>query len=228
MISVADLSERNLEVLQILRELKIASRLEISRKSKLHVDKVSGALNRLEVFGLVEKPNGWRNKDWRMTSDGWRFFGETPPELPESQEEPMEYFLGGDEPSTAEQQTIGPSIRLEQDPFGKSAHDAGAKLDSGKPRLGLVLLGFSRALEEVGRVGTYGARKYTDNGWIAVPNGEQRYTDALLRHLFKEGAGEDIDMDTGLLHAAHVAWNALARLDLALRRRSLNQHAELD
>lgn len=84
MISVADLSERNLEVLQILRELKIATRLEISRKSsKLHVDKVSGALNRLEAFGLVEKPNGWRNREWQMTEAGRKLFGETSPELHE-------------------------------------------------------------------------------------------------------------------------------------------------
>lgn len=84
MISVADLSERNLEVLQILRELKIANRLEISRKSrKLHVDKVSGALNRLEAFGLVEKPNGWRNREWQMTEAGRKLFGDAPPLLHE-------------------------------------------------------------------------------------------------------------------------------------------------
>lgn len=84
MISLADLSERNLEVLQILRELKIANRLEISRKSrKLHVDKVSGALNRLEAFGLVEKPNGWRNREWQMTEAGRKLFGDAPPVLHE-------------------------------------------------------------------------------------------------------------------------------------------------
>jgi len=85
--------------------------------------------------------------------------------------------------------------------------------------LGLVLLSFSRSLQEVGKVGTYGANKYSDGGWISVPNGQQRYTDAMLRHLMREADGEMLDPDTKLHHAAHTAWNALARLDLMLRER---------
>lgn len=106
----------------------------------------------------------------------------------------------------------------EADPNGRNPHDKGAKLDAGKNRLGLVLGEFSRALQAVGEVGTYGANKYTENGWIEVPDGEARYTDAMLRHYFKESAGELRDPDTSLLHAAHLAWGALARLDLMLRR----------
>lgn len=105
----------------------------------------------------------------------------------------------------------------EKDPNGKHPNEAGAKLDAGKNRLGLVLGGFARALQEVGTVGTYGANKYTDNGWVEVPDGERRYTDALLRHLLRESAGEERDPDTNLRHAAHAAWNALARLDLMIR-----------
>lgn len=105
----------------------------------------------------------------------------------------------------------------EADPNGKAPHEAGAKLDNGKNRLGLVIMGFSRALAAVGEVGTYGAGKYSDDGWTAVPDGERRYTDALLRHLLAEAGGEALDPESELLHAAHVAWNALARLDLMLR-----------
>lgn len=104
----------------------------------------------------------------------------------------------------------------ETDPDGKSPNEPGAKLDAGKNRLGLVLLGFSRALEAVGEVGTGGAKKYTDAGWLEVQNGEERYTDAMLRHLIKEGQDEFFDEDTSLPHAAHTAWNALARLELIL------------
>ena len=107
--------------------------------------------------------------------------------------------------------------KSELDPLGKDAHQPGAKLDAGKNRLGLVLGGFARALEKVGEVGTYGANKYTDNGWLSVPNGEERYTDAMLRHLVKNLAGKKFDDDTGIYEAAHVAWNALARLELELR-----------
>jgi hypothetical protein len=102
----------------------------------------------------------------------------------------------------------------ELDPSGKDPHEAGAKLDAGKNRLSLVLGGFGKALQEVGKVSTFGANKYTDNGWQSVENGNERYTDAMLRHYFKEVGGELKDEDSELLHAAHLAWNALARLEL--------------
>ena len=111
----------------------------------------------------------------------------------------------------------GTTLR-ESDPHGKDQHETGAKLDAGKPRLGLVLGAFANALVEVGKVGTYGAQKYTDNGWLDVPKGKARYTDALLRHVLAE-TNETHDPDTKLLHAAHAAWNALARLELILRKR---------
>jgi hypothetical protein len=104
----------------------------------------------------------------------------------------------------------------EQDPTGRSAHEPGAKLDAGKVRAGLVLGGFSRALWAVSEVGTFGARKYTPNGWRSVPDGIERYTDALERHRLLEAMGHCTDPDSELLHAAHTAWNALARLELLL------------
>lgn len=108
---------------------------------------------------------------------------------------------------------------LEIDPNGKSSKEAGSKLDAGKVRPALVLGGFARALLAVSAVGTFGANKYTDNGWITVPDGEKRYDDALLRHWLYEKAGEDIDKESLILHKAHAAWNALAELDLLLRRK---------
>lgn len=105
----------------------------------------------------------------------------------------------------------------ETDPHGKDPHESGAKLDAGKIRPALVLGGFSLALTEVTKVGTFGAEKYTDKGWMEVPDGEQRYSEAALRHWLKEAEGEKFDPDSGLLHAAHRAWNDLARLELMLR-----------
>ena len=107
---------------------------------------------------------------------------------------------------------------VESDPHGTPQHAPGAKLDAGKIRAGLVLGGFARALREVSAVGTYGANKYTPNGWMQVPNGVERYTDAMHRHLLSEASGEACDPDTEILHAAHAAWNALARLDLMIRK----------
>ena len=111
----------------------------------------------------------------------------------------------------------GGRIDMSKDPNGKDQHEAGAKLDAGKNRLGLVLSDFSRALQAVGMIGTYGANKYTPHGWLSVPDARQRYTDAMFRHLFAEAEGRSKDDESQLLHSAHAAWNALARLELMLR-----------
>jgi hypothetical protein len=108
-------------------------------------------------------------------------------------------------------------IDMEIDPDGLATTDPGAKNDQGKLRAGLVLAGFSRALVEVCKVGTEGANKYSPNGWMKVKNGIQRYEDAQQRHALKRWSGEKIDPDFGLHHAAHEAWNALAKLELMLR-----------
>ena len=98
-------------------------------------------------------------------------------------------------------------------------HVPGAKDDKAKPMAG-VLLDFSRALQAVVDVGTYGAKKYTRTGWATVPEGSQRYTDALVRHLLAMDVDPDgLDKETGLPHLAHVAWNALAVLELQARRK---------
>lgn len=110
----------------------------------------------------------------------------------------------------------------ESDPTGKQPNDLGAKLDANKNRLGLVLGGFSQALELVGLVGTYGANKYTDNGWLTVPNGVERYTDAMYRHLLKNAQGELVDSESGLEHLAHATWNLLAIVELKRDKNAKN------
>lgn len=112
----------------------------------------------------------------------------------------------------------------EVDPNGRNAHEPGAKLDDGKLRPRMVLRGFPRALEEVVRVGTAGAKKYTPDGWQTVPNGIQRYADAADRHRIALDKGEVFDetmdpyCDQGsIMHEAQVIWNQLASLELKLR-----------
>jgi hypothetical protein len=105
----------------------------------------------------------------------------------------------------------------ESDPSGKDPHQLGAKLDAGKIRPALVLDGFVNALDAIIKVGSDGAAKYTDNGWLHVPNGFARYSDAQDRHRLKRVKGEVTDSDSGSLHLAHEAWNALAKLELYLR-----------
>lgn len=107
------------------------------------------------------------------------------------------------------------SKKTENDPIGKEAHEPGAKLDDGKSLAG-VLGDFSLALMAVAEVGTFGAKKYSRGGWQHVPDGNIRYYDAKWRHLLT-GRHEEIDKESGLPHAAHEAWNVLARLELILR-----------
>jgi hypothetical protein len=78
---------------------------------------------------------------------------------------------------------------------------------------------FPRALELVAAVSTFGATKYAWKGWESVPEGFERYSDAMVRHLISASKGELTDPDSGLPHAAHTAWNALARLELMLKDR---------
>jgi len=94
------------------------------------------------------------------------------------------------------------------------------KYDSGKPCTyrGVVQY-FPRAVTAVAEISTFGASKYAWAGWEKVDDGVARYSDAMMRHLFKEGAGEEFDDDSGLMHAAHAAWGALARLELILREK---------
>jgi hypothetical protein len=92
---------------------------------------------------------------------------------------------------------------------------SGTKYDSEKIRMDLLPF---EALEAVADVLTHGARKYTDNGWQTVENAERRYLAALLRHLAARERGEARDAESGLLHAAHVATNALFILWFELQK----------
>ena len=112
-------------------------------------------------------------------------------------------------------------IEAETDPRGLKSGEPGAKFDAGKVRPSLILNAMPLAILAVSEVGTYGANKYSENGWKDVDNGIARYTDAMDRHRIKEGI-ELHDDDSGLMHAAQVAWNALARLELMLREQAAN------
>ncbi len=94
------------------------------------------------------------------------------------------------------------------------------KYDGGKsPIFRGCLSYFPRAVAQVAAVSGFGATKYAWAGWRNVDDGFNRYSDAMVRHLAKEGEGEVLDPESGLLHAAHAAWGALARLELLIQER---------
>jgi len=127
-------------------------------------------------------------------------------------------LVGGKPQQAATAECDVRSALEERDPTGKSPHEPGAKLDSGKPSVYRGLLAyFPRACLAVAEVSTVGAKKYAWEGWKTVPDGYNRYSDALGRHIVYEHIDGSLDADTGLLHAAHTAWNAMARLELLLK-----------
>jgi hypothetical protein len=79
--------------------------------------------------------------------------------------------------------------------------EEGRKFDSEKPMLSLLP---PHAILAVGRVLTYGAKKYSAHNWRLVPNAKQRYADAMLRHAFAYLGGEQCDSETGENHLAHM------------------------
>lgn len=96
-------------------------------------------------------------------------------------------------------------------------HKAGTKMDAGKGLADLVIGDFARALSEVVKVGTFGANKYTESGWLAVPDARKRYANAAMRHYLERQSGMELDPESGLFHKAHECWNHLAELELMLR-----------
>ena len=121
------------------------------------------------------------------------------------------------------QELLSISKNTETDPSGIPLNQAGAKGDAGKPAVWRGLLDyFPRACIAVADVSTRGAQKYSWKGWEEVKDGEARYADALARHILKESIEGPYDVGFGglsdVLHRSQIAWNALALLELTLRR----------
>lgn len=95
----------------------------------------------------------------------------------------------------------------------------GIKYDTDKQRLGEMIQDFEFSLRQVCKVWEFGADKYEKSNWKKVNNANNRYTNAMLRHLMAEET-EEYDPETKLHHAIHTAWNALARLQFILKEKS--------
>lgn len=101
---------------------------------------------------------------------------------------------------------------------GNALPPGAIKYDGGKPPVYRgVIAYFPRAIQGVATVSGFGAAKYAWGGWNHVPDAIDRYSDALVRHIIAEGAGEVLDPESGLPHAHHIAWNTLAIAELKER-----------
>lgn len=93
----------------------------------------------------------------------------------------------------------------------------GTKYDGEKIQYSLIP---PYALQEAARNLTVGLRKYKErNNWKKVPEAEQRYMDALYRHLEAVRRGELYDTESGaekMPHMAAVVVNAMFLLEFML------------
>lgn len=58
-------------------------------------------------------------------------------------------------------------------------------------------------VEEVAQVMDDGAKKYSPDNWRIVPNAQERYFSAAIRHLVAWQKGEKKDPESGRSHLAH-------------------------
>lgn len=91
----------------------------------------------------------------------------------------------------------------------------GRKDDKGKIRYSLMVEGMPKALAKIVEVLEHGAKKYDVHNWQQVDNGIERYKEAFYRHVMNiDGGLFSKDKDSGLLHLAHIACNALFLMEL--------------
>lgn len=97
------------------------------------------------------------------------------------------------------------------------AQPIGTKYDQDKLQYSLIP---PYALEQVAKNLTVGLKKYKErNNWKKVEGAEQRYLDALYRHLEAHRRGDLYDTDSSvpdMLHMAAVAVNAMFLLEFML------------
>lgn len=90
----------------------------------------------------------------------------------------------------------------------------GVKNDGGKVRPTLLVKAMPKALKEILEVLEHGAQKYGANNWKLVEN--ERYHDAMLRHIISYFSGEQHDLDSEKHHLAHTICCALFLLEKEL------------
>lgn len=77
----------------------------------------------------------------------------------------------------------------------------GTKYDTGKIQYGLIK---PEVLKQLATVLTFGAEKYGKDDWTMVKNFDERYHNALMRHIEAWRLGEIYDKETGLPHLTHA------------------------
>lgn len=77
---------------------------------------------------------------------------------------------------------------------------------------------FPRAIQAVAAISKAGDEKHNGSvrSYLSIENGHQEFSEAMVRHIFDEIIEGPVDPEGGVLHAARIAWAALARLEIHL------------
>jgi hypothetical protein len=101
----------------------------------------------------------------------------------------------------------------------------GMKLDQGKPRMDLL---DPYALTEIAKVLEFGGKKYNDDFQWKKGIQFRRVIASSMRHLMAFSGGEDLDLESGLPHAAHLACCAMFLIWLQKYRPSMDDRYRMD
>lgn len=66
-----------------------------------------------------------------------------------------------------------------------------------------------RTIDDMAEIMATGAAAHGDQGWKTLPDAEDRYFSAAMRHLVAWRNGDTIDGDSGYPHLAHVMCNIM-------------------
>lgn len=94
----------------------------------------------------------------------------------------------------------------------------GKKFDEDKPMFATFYPDMAIAVEAFTAVATHGAKKYNEDreipNWSVLPDAVPRIKNSMMRHIHKYLTGEDMDIESGQSHLAHIIWNASILLNL--------------
>ena len=96
----------------------------------------------------------------------------------------------------------------------------GVKYDGEKPKMHLLP---PKAINEVAKVLTFGARKYDEENWRKLEDLQSRYSSGALRHIFAHLDSEDLDLESGLSHLAHAICCLLFKLEIELENAQIEK-----
>ena len=111
-----------------------------------------------------------------------------------------------------------PDVNIHTNALSPSNKEEALRYNKGKLRYDLLE---PYAIEQLTKVFTMGANKYAEHNWLKGMKWTSMIA-SLKRHLAAFERGEDFDPESGLLHMAHCAWNAMGLISYS------KYHPELD